>query len=437
MPFAGMPFSGMMPQSNANQRAMMPQSNINPNTGLFSLSPQSRRQNLFQAMIPAGLGLIAASGPSTDPGAFSKGLAATGQNFFTNTNALNNQAMQRNILNYNMQRQAAAAKLAQEKAERDKKLFPLQMDKARRDAKGNPFGTSNTGYLMQIWSAANAPGADPALKETPDYKLAVSVLSNPRVINTPQGAVTIPASMSPSGIPYGAGNPQASATGATPPSVPPTTVPRPAAAVTSQTAKQKLNLTPAEEAIDGAFAKQYTGQVISGSQADFDKNLATLNIVYNQLGKRDDLTGSALGKTPVGIREIVAQDSVDVQEQVEEVVQRNLRIILGAQFTEKEGDRLIRRAYNVNLPEAVNQVRLKRLIDAMTATRAAQMAAAKYYEKYGTLKGFKGTSQFNLQLIERRAGLTPGQTDEDIGPPPAGVSLQDWREMTPTEREEF
>ena len=241
MPFAGMPFSGMMPQSNANQNAMTPQANINPNTGLFSLSPQSRRQNLFQAMIPAGLSLIAASGPSTDPGAFSKGLAATGQNFFTNTNALNNQAMQRNILNYNMQRQAAAAKLAQEKAERDKKLFPLQMDKARRDAKGNPFGTSNTGYLMQIWSAANASGADPALKETPDYKLAVSVLSNPRVINTPQGAVTIPASMSPSGIPYGAGNPQASATGATPPSVPPTTVPRPAAAVTSQTAKQKLN----------------------------------------------------------------------------------------------------------------------------------------------------------------------------------------------------
>ena len=301
MPFAGMPFSGMMPQSNANQSAMMPQSNINPNTGLFSLSPQSRRQNLFQAMIPAGLGLIAASGPSTDPGAFSKGLAATGQNFFTNTNALNNQAMQRNILNYNMQRQAAAAKLAQEKAERDKKLFPLQMDKARRDAKGNPFGTSNTGYLMQIWSAANASGADPALKETPDYKLAVSVLSNPRVINTPQGAVTIPASMSPSGIPYGAGTPQASATGATPPSVPPTTVPRPAAAVTSQTAKQKLNLTPAEEAIDGAFAKQYTGQVISGSQADFDKNLGTLDSVYERLGKSDNLTGSALGKTPVGI----------------------------------------------------------------------------------------------------------------------------------------
>tara|TARA_R100001463_G_scaffold48807_2_gene98199 strand:+ start:52 stop:1365 length:1314 start_codon:yes stop_codon:yes gene_type:complete len=102
MPFAGFPFSGMMPQSNANQNAMTPQANINPNTGLFSLSPQSRRQNLFQAMIPAGLGLIAASGPSTDPGAFSKGLAATGQNLFTNTNALNQQGLQNRVLDFKM-----------------------------------------------------------------------------------------------------------------------------------------------------------------------------------------------------------------------------------------------------------------------------------------------------------------------------------------------
>lgn len=81
---------------------MMPQSNINPTTGLFSLSPQLRRQNLFQAMIPAGLGLIAASGPSTDPGAFSKGLAATGQNLFANTNALNQQALQNRVLDFKM-----------------------------------------------------------------------------------------------------------------------------------------------------------------------------------------------------------------------------------------------------------------------------------------------------------------------------------------------
>lgn len=89
-------------------------------TDLFALSPQTKKRNLALASIPASLGLIAASAPSTDPGAFAKGLGAAGQNLFTNVNALNNQAIQRNMLKYNMLRQAAADKRAAQ-------LHPLSM----------------------------------------------------------------------------------------------------------------------------------------------------------------------------------------------------------------------------------------------------------------------------------------------------------------------
>ena len=103
-------------------------------TDLFTLSPKTRQGHLFQSMLPAGLGLIAASAPSTDPGAFGKGLGKAGQDLFTNMNTLGQREMQRKILNYNMQRQAAAAELAKAKAAREAQLLPYQLNKLMAEA---------------------------------------------------------------------------------------------------------------------------------------------------------------------------------------------------------------------------------------------------------------------------------------------------------------
>ena len=146
---------------------MMPQSNINPTTGLFSLSPQSRRQNLFQAMIPAGLGLIAASGPSTDPGAFSKGLAATGQNLFTNVNALNNQALQNRLLqmNYGLKKsefdlkKKAAERQALARAQLMKMFGPQGSQSATSASIPMPQGVTPTPQAQT--AMPQAPGAMP------------------------------------------------------------------------------------------------------------------------------------------------------------------------------------------------------------------------------------------------------------------------------------
>ena len=163
----------MFPSSGFNMNAMLqalqnqPTSTPKTPTNLFTLSPQTKRQNLFQTMIPAGLSLMAASGPSTDPGAFSKGLAATGQNFFTNTNALNNQSMQRNLMNYNMQRQAAADKRAAQ-------LHPLSMLSTLATTKkalqgDNPSSIREMG-MLQAAMRKYKPG-------TPEYNTAAARLS--------------------------------------------------------------------------------------------------------------------------------------------------------------------------------------------------------------------------------------------------------------------
>lgn len=163
------------------------------------------------------------------------------------------------------------------------------------------------------------------------------------------------------------------------------------------------NLTPGEKRVDQAFAKNYEDFVLSGGAADFDKNLKQMRGVHGELtkpeSKRANLTGPILGRMPDAITSVTHPEAVDARQRVEEVVQRNLRIILGAQFTQKEGENLIARAYNPALDEATNAKRLDRLISSMEKMKNAKLKAMDYFERHGTMKGFKGTTQFTADDI--------------------------------------
>jgi hypothetical protein len=157
------------------------------------------------------------------------------------------------------------------------------------------------------------------------------------------------------------------------------------------------NLTPGEKRVDQTFAKSYEDFVLSGGAADFEKNLEQLRGVQRELqsGKKN-LTGPVLGRMPDAVTSFSHPEAVDARQRVEEVVQRNLRIILGAQFTQKEGENLIARAYNPALDEATNAKRLARLISSMEKMKDAKLKAMDYFERHGTMKGFKGTTQFSV-----------------------------------------
>lgn len=176
------------------------------------------------------------------------------------------------------------------------------------------------------------------------------------------------------------------------------------------------NLTPGEKRVDQAFAKSYEDFVLSGSAADFDKNLKQMRGVHGELTdpKGANLTGPVLGRMPDFVTAYTNPEAVDARQSVEEVVQRNLRIILGAQFTQKEGENLIARAYNPALDEATNAKRLERLITSMEKMKEAKLKAMDYFERNGTMKGFRGTTQFSVDSI--LADLdTPEQRDPSGG----------------------
>lgn len=160
-------------------------------------------------------------------------------------------------------------------------------------------------------------------------------------------------------------------------------------------------LSPAQKKVDEVFAKDYAENYVTGGVADARKNLSQLDSVIGRLeGGKENLTGPVMGNMPDVYNEMMNPNMIDVKNTIEEVVQRNLRVILGAQFTEKEGSRLIARAYNPALDEKTNSKRIRRLMTAMEQALDAKDKAAQYYEDNGTMNGFKGTANFSMSDFE-------------------------------------
>ena len=179
-----------------------------------------------------------------------------------------------------------------------------------------------------------------------------------------------------------------------------------------------IKLTPGQEKVDENFAKTYNEWTASGGFADVEKNTSQLDNVVRRLESGEKLTGGFIGDQPRFMLARTNPDALDALEQVEEVVQRNLRLILGAQFTEKEGERLIARAYNPRLSPDRNAKRLRRLMRSLVDAAKAKQAAADYFNQNGTLAGWKGS-------VPSFGDISAGLDAEE--PLPEGVSEEDVR----------
>lgn len=162
--------------------------------------------------------------------------------------------------------------------------------------------------------------------------------------------------------------------------------------------KPGANLTPGWRKIDEAFAEEWL-KWGTGGAADAQKRLDQLNEALAILESGEDVTGK-VGLLPDIMKPFFNERGTIARENVEEVVQRNLREVLGAQFTEKEGERLIQRAFNDLLPPPENAKRVRRLIAQISAAAAAKDAMVKHFSKHGTLMGYEGptTASYEGQL---------------------------------------
>lgn len=189
-----------------------------------------------------------------------------------------------------------------------------------------------------------------------------------------------------------------------------------------------VKLSAGEKARDTDFAKSWNEYSARGGFSDTVKQLTQLQDVLARLQSGEDLTGSITGFVMQNAPSLAAAfmaGKVGAKDAVEEVVQRNLRLILGAQFTKEEGERLIARAYNPSLGEEENARRISLLIQQMLSAASAKQSAGEYFEQYGTLKGYKSKLPSFADF-----SFTGDKKEAELNDVPAGIDPRDWEFMT-------
>jgi len=145
--------------------------------------------------------------------------------------------------------------------------------------------------------------------------------------------------------------------------------------------------SPGFKKMDEAYATSLAGAPPS---SDNEKLISQLDDAYLSLGSSDNISGPVVGSIPDSVNKWFNPNAINTREQIEEAVQRNLRVVLGSQFTEQEGERLIKRAFNPNLQEGVNKDRLGRLVSQIKAAHASAKDKEQYFRENGTLMGWEG-----------------------------------------------
>ena len=179
-------------------------------------------------------------------------------------------------------------------------------------------------------------------------------------------------------------------------------------------------LTPGFEALDKAYAEDHL-EWVRGGRADMQSQIQNVGEVMSALEQNKPLTGTLLTLAPDFVRAFADPESLDAQQKVEEVVQRSLRVTLGAQFTEKEGDRLIARAYNPQLSPQINARRLRKLYQKLGETAQARNAMADYFDKNGTLQGYQGPE---ISIADLYTAVSDYMVGEIITDPATGEKYE-------------
>jgi len=149
--------------------------------------------------------------------------------------------------------------------------------------------------------------------------------------------------------------------------------------------------TPLMEKRDEQFAKVVNEFYDKGGFAVQNSNIRRIDYVLNNLINRDDVTGVLQGTLPDELLAFLGYDeAVNTKEAVASIVYQTLRATLGAQFTEKEGQRLISASFNPLLSPEANVRRLTLMLQEIVEVASAKQERIMHIETYGTLAGYEG-----------------------------------------------
>lgn len=198
--------------------------------------------------------------------------------------------------------------------------------------------------------------------------------------------------------------------------------------------QQPKTLTPLQEAADKKFADDIN-QWNFGGGVNITKNVAQIGNAVRRLESGKPLTGPLIGIQPDLLLAITNPEAVDVRQQVEQIAQESLRPILGAQFTQKEGEAFVARVFNPALKPEVNAKRLRAMLLQLEKAAEQKQVMVDYANENGTLAGFRGKiptiGDFYSVLDEKPRGAVGGESSDKSAKPdisklpqvPSGASI--------------
>ena len=153
-----------------------------------------------------------------------------------------------------------------------------------------------------------------------------------------------------------------------------------------------VNLTPIEKDIDtqfGATAAKY----LTGGKAQDTANIENLREKIKILNDGSvNVSGGEFAVMPEVLMAQTHPEALAFVGDIRDIVFQSLRDKLGAQFTEREGDRLVAAAFDQRLPEQTNVKRLERLLKVIESTSASKQGMIDYYSQNGTLQGYESAA---------------------------------------------
>lgn len=143
--------------------------------------------------------------------------------------------------------------------------------------------------------------------------------------------------------------------------------------------------TIGQDGVDRAFAKEYNDWS-SGGQSLAKNELNKLQGLADRLKSGEVTTGGLTGIFP---DRMTSNAVLSARADVTSTVMKSLRALLGAAFTEKEGERVIKATWNEADSTKNNIERIERLMSDLDGQAIAKDKKAKFYEENGTIQGFK------------------------------------------------
>lgn len=149
--------------------------------------------------------------------------------------------------------------------------------------------------------------------------------------------------------------------------------------------KTSSKMSEGQKVLDRQWAKDHNEWTSGGSDMAMTE-IQKLRAVAKDLKEKRVETGGFTGMFP---DQLTSNKVLSARADVESSINQSLKQIMGAQFTEREGARVIKATWNEADSTENNLKRIERLANDLESQARAKTQKANYFEQYGTLQGWK------------------------------------------------